>query len=201
MSVKNLLKTGFYIMTKAEIRKIYKQKRIDLSPSEKSRLEDLLLIQFQSLHVEIPDNVMSFMPIENYNEYDPILIEEYCFFKNPATTLIYPVTNFKNNSLIPVATKEDTIFEVNDYKINEPLNGSPILPDSIGLMFVPLIGFDDNGYRVGYGKGFYDKLICDCNSNLLKIGFSFFAPVNIEDVNEFDKKLDFCITPDRIFQF
>ena len=62
-------------------------------------------------------------------------------------------------------------------------------------------GFDDNGYRVGYGKGFYDKLICDCNSNLLKIGFSFFAPVNIEDVNEFDKKLDFCITPDRIFQF
>ena len=69
-------------MTKSEIRKIYKQKRIDLLPSEKSRLEDLLLIQFQSLHVEIPDNVMSFMPIENYNEYNPLLIEEYCFFKN-----------------------------------------------------------------------------------------------------------------------
>jgi len=91
-------------MTKAEIRQLYRQKRMDLSAGEKDRLEDLLLIQFQSLHIDIPDNIMSFLPIENYNEYNPILIEEYCFFKNPAASLIYPVTNFKNNSLIPVAT-------------------------------------------------------------------------------------------------
>lgn len=188
-------------MTKAEIRKLYRQKRMDLSAGEKDRLEDLLLIQFQSLLIDIPDNIMSFLPIENYNEYNPILIEEYCFFKNPAASLIYPVTNFKNNSLIPVATKEDTVFEVTENQINEPINGTPVLPVSIQLMLVPLLGFDVNGYRVGYGKGFYDKLIETCNSNMLKIGFSFFDPIEINGVNEFDKKIDFCITPQRIYQF
>ena len=188
-------------MTKAEIRKLYREKRMDLSPNEKNRLEDLLLIQFQSLHLEIPDNIMTFSPIENYNEYNPILIEEYCFFKNPAATLIYPVTNFNDNSLIPVAIKEDTIFEVNEYNINEPVNGEAVLPVSIQLMFVPLLGFNENGFRVGYGKGFYDKLIADCSSKMVKVGLSFFNPVDIDDVNKLDKKLDYCFTPQRIYQF
>ncbi len=188
-------------MTKSAIRKTYKQKRLDLSLGEKDRLEDLLLIQFQSLHLDIPHNIMTFSPIEIYNEYNPILIEEYCFFKNPSVTLIYPVTNFKDNSLMTVATKEDTIFEVNEYQINEPTNGTAVLPNSIELMLLPLLGFDAKGYRVGYGKGFYDKLINDCNTKMLKVGFSFFTETVIDDVNEFDKKMDICITPDRIFKF
>ena len=188
-------------MTKAAIRKLYKQKRLDLSPSEKDRLEDLLLIQFQSLHLNIPDNIMTFAPIENYNEYSPILIEEYCFFKNPNAILIYPVTNFKNNTITPVTTKEDTIFEINEHQINEPINGTPVSPADINLMLLPLLGFNDSGYRVGYGKGFYDKLISDCNPKMLKVGFSFFSEVIVDDVNEFDKKMDICVTPNRIFQF
>ncbi len=188
-------------MTKTEIRKLLRQKRMDLPPNEKDRLEDLMLIQFQSLHLDIPDTIMTFSPIENYNEYNPILIEEYCFFKNPAAILIYPVTNFKENSLIPVATKEDTIFEVNDYNINEPVNGEPLLSISIQLMLVPLLAFNENGYRVGYGKGFYDKLIADCSHKMVKIGFSFFEHVEIEDIHELDKKLDYCITPLKIYQF
>ena len=188
-------------MIKATIRRLYKQKRIDLSLIEKNRLEDLLLIQFQSLHLDIPHNIMTFSPIDIINEYNPILIEEYCFFKNPAATLIYPVTNFEETSLIPVATKEDTIFEVNEFKINEPINGTPVSPFTIELMLIPLLGFDSSGFRVGYGKGFYDKLIKNCNPNMLKVGFSFFNEVVIDDVNEFDKKMDICVTPDRIFQF
>ena len=75
------------------------------------------------------------------------------------------------------------------------------MPISIQLMFIPLLGFDLNGYRVGYGKGFYDKLIETCTGGMLKIGFSFFEPIEINGVNEFDKKIDFCITPQRIYQF
>lgn len=188
-------------MTKSAIRKLYRQKRLDLAASAKERLEDLILIQFQSLKLDIPDNIMTFAPIEMYNEYNPILIEEYCFFKNPAARLIYPVTNFKENSLQPVITKDDTLFEVNEYQIDEPVNGTPVSPVEIEMMLLPLLGFNEEGYRVGYGKGFYDKLINDCNPTMLKIGFSFFSEVVIDDVNEFDKKMDICITPDRIFSF
>ncbi len=188
-------------MTKSAIRKLYRQKRMELSSSAKERLEDLMLIQFQSLKLEIPDNIMTFAPIKTYNEYNPILIEEYCFFKNPAAKLIYPVTDFINNTLQPVVTKEDTVFEVNEFQIDEPVNGIGISPGEIEMMLLPLLGFNKDGYRVGYGKGFYDRLINDCNPVMLKIGFSFFSEVLIDDMNEFDKKMDLCITPHRIFQF
>ena len=97
-------------MTKSDLRKIYKQKRIELSPAVKDRLEDLMLIQFQSLHLEIPDMVMNYSPIEALNEYNPVLIEEHCFFKNPATTLVYPVIDAVQNSLKAIAVKEDTFL-------------------------------------------------------------------------------------------
>lgn len=188
-------------MTKKEIRKIYKQKRAELSPATINRLEDLMLIQFQSLHLDIPDTVMTYSPIEKMNEYDPVLIEEYCFFKNPATTLIYPVMDKATNELKVFTVKEDTFFDLNEFDIQEPMNGKQTTPAAIGMMIIPLLAFDERGYRVGYGKGYYDKLIASCRKDMLKIGFSFFNAEVIDDVNEFDQKLDFCITPERVFSF
>ena len=188
-------------MTKAAIRKLYKQKRLELSAAVKERLEDLILIQFQSLHLVIPDVVMTYSPIESANEYNPTLIEEYCFFKNPATTLVYPVADFKSKSLKTFSVKEDTLFELNEYEIEEPVDGKEISAGTIELMIVPLLSFDINGNRVGYGKGFYDKLIAECSPKLLKVGFSFFDAEVIDDLNNFDQKIDFCVTPERIFEF
>ena len=167
----------------------------------KDRLEDLMLIQFQSLHLEIPDMVMTYSPIDALNEYNPVLIEEYYFFKNPATTLVYPVIDKVHDCLKAFAVKEDTLFELNEYEIEEPMNGKETAPEAIGLMIVPLLTFNEKGYRVGYGKGYYDKFIEQCRPEMLKIGFSFFDAEIIDDINRFDKAMDFCITPQRICQF
>ena len=188
-------------MTKAAIRKLYKQKRIGLSHAVKDKLEDLILIQFQSLHLEIPDMVMTYSPIDALNEYNPVLIEEYCFFKNPATTLVYPVVDKANNDLKAVAVKEDTFFDLNEYDIEEPMNGKETSPAAIGMILVPLLAFDEKGNRVGYGKGYYDKFISRCRQGTIKIGFSFFEPSTIDDISDLDEKLDLCITPERIYQF
>ncbi len=188
-------------MTKSELRKIYKQKRAELSPAAKDRLEDLMLIQFQSLHLQIPNMVMTYSPIEVQNEYDPVLIEEYCFFKNPAATLVYPVVDKEHGTLKAVAVKEDTFFELNEFEIEEPMNGKETSPEAVGLVIVPLLAFDAEGNRVGYGKGYYDKFLNMCRPETIKVGFSFFDADAIDDLNEFDRKLDFCITPERIFQF
>lgn len=41
-----------------------------------------------------------------------------------------------------------------------------------------------------------------CREDCLKIGLSFFEPVDeIEDIHEFDVKLDYCITPEKIWEF
>ena len=72
----------------------------------------------------------------------------------------------------------------------------------IEVVFVPLLSFDIEGNRVGYGSGFYDKFLKECDDNILKIGLSFFEPeTRVEDTNASDIKLDYCITPQKVFSF
>jgi 5-formyltetrahydrofolate cyclo-ligase len=68
------------------------------------------------------------------------------------------------------------------------------------MVLVPLLAFDRQGFRVGYGKGFYDRFLQ--NLSTLKIGLSFFdADEDIDDVHAYDIQLDQCITPNKIVTF
>ena len=74
--------------------------------------------------------------------------------------------------------------------------------EMIDVVFVPLLAYDKQGNRVGYGKGFYDKFLSECKPNVVKIGLSFFEPEElIEDVFENDVKLDFCVSSNTILSF
>jgi len=189
-------------MNKAELRIKYLKKRTALSASQKSIAEDLLLIQFQKLDIEIPSLIMTYAPIEKMNEFDPHLIVDYCFFKNPQQVLFYPVVDKKANSLQSVLVNDETEFEINYYGIPEPINALPVFPDEIDMVIVPLLAYDENGYRVGYGKGYYDRFLKQCREDVIKVGFSFFeAEENIEGVDQYDIKLDYCITPEKIYSF
>jgi 5-formyltetrahydrofolate cyclo-ligase len=65
-----------------------------------------------------------------------------------------------------------------------------------------MLAFDKQGYRVGYGKGFYDRYLKRCQPDVMKVGFSFFPPVDqIEDINANDVPLSYCITPHQIYAF
>jgi 5-formyltetrahydrofolate cyclo-ligase len=189
-------------MLKKEIRKIYKEKRQQLSHSEKAKLDDLLLIQFQQSGIEIPLLVMTYAGLEKFNEFDPYLITDYCHFKHPQVTMAYPVMNKANHTLQVVSVHADTAFDVNEFGIEEPVDGIPVFLNEIDMVLTPLLAFDNTGNRVGYGKGYYDRLLHECRNDCIKVGFSYFDPVNaIDDVNEHDIKLDYCITPGGIFAF
>ena len=72
----------------------------------------------------------------------------------------------------------------------------------IEVVFVPLLAFDTNGNRVGYGKGFYDKFLSECHPNTIKIGLSLFeAETAIEDVISNDIPLTHCVTPTKIMKW
>ena len=188
-------------MTKEEIRKEYKQKRRKINEAEKDKLERLILIQFQKLKLPAKAGFMSYLPIEVQNEYDPWLLEEYYLFVHENAALVYPLVNPKEETMRAVIVGEENEYEDNEYGVLEPIGGVKINPKDIGIMIVPLIAFDKNGHRVGYGKGYYDKYIAECSPDLIKIGVSFFDPIDIDDINEFDKKLNYCITPTKTYKF
>ncbi len=191
-------------MLKQELRKIYKNKRNELSVSQKEKMTDMMLIQFQQLNIEIPSVVMSYAPIEKLNEFDPSLIEEYCRFKNPQIAFAYSVMEEedKNAELTIKLVNDQTQFKENHYGIYEPQSGIEIAAEHIDLVITPLLCFDSNGNRIGYGKGYYDHFLKNCRHDCIKIGFSFFKPVGvIDDINEFDIPMDYCITPETIYTF
>lgn len=190
-------------MLKQELRTIYKKKRLELSASVKMKMDDLLLIQFQNLafnkNIEI---LMSYWPLEHHNEMNTLLYTRYLEHAIPGLKVTFPVVDFETKEMQAVFVHEDTDFVENKFSIPEPEEGEEVAAEEIDLVFVPLLAFDKEGYRVGYGKGFYDRFLKKCRENVLTIGFSYFEPVDkIEDRNQFDVPLNYCITPHKIYAF
>ena len=189
-------------MLKREARTLYRDKRMALSEQELMKWNDLLLIQFQSAEIPFLESLLTFWPIEENNEPDTHLFTEYLKFRNPELKVCYPRADFESLTMQACITDIDTPFTKTTLNIFEPQSDEVLPADQLDLVFVPLLAFDEDGYRVGYGKGFYDKYLVSCRPDCLKVGFSFFEPIHqIRDRNEFDVPLDICITPQNLYVF
>ncbi|HEY2721671.1 MAG TPA: 5-formyltetrahydrofolate cyclo-ligase [Chitinophagaceae bacterium] len=189
-------------MNKKEARAFYKQKRKELSGGERAKLDDLLLIQFQRLDLPHISHLLSYWPIEENNEPNTHLFNDYIEFINPAVRFLYPRSDFGKKELRAIEVNTDTAFEKTAWNIHEPMNGVVVDVIAIDMIFVPLLIFDKKGYRVGYGQGFYDKYLQRCEPGCIKIGFCYFDPIDeIGDTYEFDVPLNICITPNTIYVF
>ncbi len=189
-------------MTKDEIRRIYKEKRLQITAKEKMKLDDLMLIHFQELSLYIPNYIMTYAPFEKFNEFNPEPITDFCFFKNPNSFNIFPVMDTLNDYMHGVVVDDNTPFDMNKYGILEPIDGITLPAEEIDMVLLPLLAFDKAGYRVGYGKGYYDKFLKECRPDVVKVGFSYFEHTEpIDNINAFDVPMDFCITPHRFYIF
>jgi len=189
-------------MQKRVVRKLFKQKREEITPTQKLKWDDLILIQFQTLELPFLSNVLSFYSIEENNEVDSFNIIDYLHFKNPAMQVAYPRMNVETTTMQAIVAAADEAFEANEFGITEPLGTEVLAPEEIELVLVPMLGFDKKGHRVGYGKGYYDRFLSECSAECLKVGVCYFEAVDaIDDANEFDVPLDFCITPEKVYVF
>ena len=189
-------------MKKSEARKIFSAKRFALTPFEVNIRQDLLLILFQQLKLPDCSLVHAYLPLYERNEPDPTPLLDFMHFRQPGLQLTYAKIDPNDFSMLHFLQDDDMFFEKNQYGIPEPIGGVAVNEADIDIVFIPLLAFDEMGNRVGYGKGYYDRFLSKCRKDALKIGLSFFPPVDsIEDVDFFDKKLDFCITPERVYAF
>ncbi len=187
---------------KAEIRKLYQQKRETLSPADCLKLDDLILIQFQKLGFEDIHLLLSYIPMQHKVEPNTDLYTRYLLLMQPGLHVAYPVTDFSNSNMQAFVVNDDTEYITTSYGIDEPKGGIPVEASQVDIVFVPLLAVDKKGYRVGYGKGFYDRYLKDCRQDVLKIGFTYFDAIDeIEDKDIYDIPLSYCVTPNDVWQF
>ena len=85
-------------------------------------------------------------------------------------------------------------LKINQYGIPEPNSKKLIYPD---IILVPLVAFDNNLNRLGYGGGYYDRVIKKLSGKkkILKIGLAFSVQkINNVPITKYDKKLDYIVT-------
>ncbi|MDB5211397.1 MAG: 5-formyltetrahydrofolate cyclo-ligase [Sediminibacterium sp.] len=189
-------------MNKQELRQLYQIKRAEIHSKERLRLDDLLLLQFQQFDYSDVQTVLTYWPLANKSEPNTHLFSGYLRHMLPGMVLAYPLTDPLSLEMTALAIHEDTIYHTNAWGITEPKEGEVIDPTQIDLIFVPLLAYDTKGYRVGFGKGFYDRYLARCREDIVKIGFSYFGPVDeIADTDQFDVPLTYCITPQQTYEF
>lgn len=116
-------------------------------------------------------------------------------------SVVVSKSNFKTTEMSHFLLQENTALKLSKYGIPEPVSGLSINSKMIDVVFVPLLGFDESGHRVGYGKGFYDRFLATCKQDAIFIGLSFFKPESKIDARIDDIPLDYCITPEKTYSF
>lgn len=188
-------------MTKRELRKIYLEKRKSLSKTDIESYSKSIFKQFCSYFDLKNEKIHCFLPILSKNEINTTILIQ-TLFSDTNCTVITSKSDFESLEMSHYVINENTIFDEDKYGIPSPQSTKEISVKEIDVIIVPLLCFDKKGFRVGYGKGFYDRFISNCKPDVKTIGVSIFDPINsINDLNEFDKSLNHCITPTSIHHF
>ena len=106
----------------------------------------------------------------------------------------------KDNQMNFCSLSRDDPLRVNKFGIPEPVSSKIVYPD---ILLVPLVAYDNNLNRLGYGGGYYDRYIekLEKFKKVIKIGLAFsFQNISSIPINQHDKRLDFIITEKEILR-
>ncbi|MDA0196235.1 MAG: 5-formyltetrahydrofolate cyclo-ligase [Bacteroidetes bacterium] len=186
--------------TKAEVRKQFLDKRLKLSDEQIAILSrSVALNLFANFQWKRDELVHVFLPIKRQNEIDTWSIIRDCW--KMGLQVVVSQSDFGNGNMSHFLLNPETRLVENKWGIPEPVDGELVAAASINIVLVPLIAFDTNGHRIGYGKGFYDKFLSECRPDVRKIGLSFFPPADKINSEAHDVILDHCVTPDKVYSF
>ena len=175
-------------MNKSEIRK----KILKIRKKKSSNIKD---INFKNILKILNKNKISGRIIGGYypynHEIDPFKILNKFEILNYKISL--PKIG-KNSEMDFFYWSRKDPLKINKYGIPEPTSEKVVYPN---ILFIPLVAFDKNFNRIGYGGGFYDRYINKIKKikKVITIGLAYsFQKVKEIPVNKHDIKLDFIVT-------
>jgi 5,10-methenyltetrahydrofolate synthetase len=189
-------------MIKNTVRKEFLERRMNILEEDLQQQTASIASNFRKIILPPAGYLLSYNALVSRREFDVSVCEAILKEQNPVMRVAWPRIYIDMLDMEASLVEQDGLFIKNRFNILEPISGDIVPPEQLDIIFVPLIAFDLRGFRVGYGKGFYDRYLARCREDAVKIGFSYFDAIEyIEDINEFDVPLNFCITPRRIYEF
>ena len=175
---------------KTKYRQSILQKRNSLGPSEVSNLSNTIL-----KNADLELSLSAIKTLGSYfssnNEVDLEALTEMRLKRNLLTT--FPRVE-PNHSMSLIAPKDFQKLNKNKFEIFEPSDGDEINPIDHEIIIIPTVGVDQNGYRLGYGGGYYDRFlesVTQKNKRPLLVGLIYDFQFIDDSINELhDIKLD-----------
>ena len=175
---------------KTKYRQSILQKRNSLGPSEVSNLSNTIL-----KNADLELSLSAIKTLGSYfssnNEVDLEALIEMRLKRNLLTT--FPRVE-PNHSMSLIAPKDFQKLNKNKFEIFEPSDGDEINPIDHEIIIIPTVGVDQNGYRLGYGGGYYDRFlesVTQKNKRPLLVGLIYDFQFIDDSINELhDIKLD-----------
>ena len=173
--------------------------RAGLEEAERRAASDGLLATLRRERpIDAPAVVSGFWPIKEEIDIRPLLIELF----NQGCQLALPVVQGKGQPLIFRAWRPGDPLEAGVFGTLQPSAKREVLqPDAL---IVPLLACDEEGWRLGYGGGFYDRTLAGlrAKNNVTAIGVGFDAQLVPEVPHgPADQRLDWLLTDKRACAF
>ena len=184
--------------TKKKLREFYKNERVKTQKNKLKESSERIFKMFKKLSVVSKTVFHIYLSNKLSKEIETEKIIKFLLSHNK----IIIVPKIANKELAHYKIEYNSKYQINKYGIKEPIDLPKFDVKKIEVVIIPLLIFDKDGHRVGYGGGYYDKFLTNLKSNTIKIGLSLFEPVNkIQDIKKHDIKLDKVITPETIYEF
>ena len=185
---------------KKDLRKILFLKRKNIKKKTKNYFNVTLFDELRhKINFETITSVASFISIKS--EFPTNDLNKHIMKMNKILSL--PKIEPNTEILIFRQYQDNDELNLGKFNIPEPsIIKKKVFPE---LIFVPCLGFDFNGYRIGYGGGYYDKTFAHLKKNNFKfytVGIAFDDQKIIEvPTEDFDYKLDYVLTEKKLYSF
>lgn len=175
---------------KEKIREDILYKRTKQSPNDRAAKDEKIIASIESLP-EFKQAKAVLMYIAIHGEVDLTkLFEDYKEEKK----FVLPRINRTDNSLdlYHINSLDDLVKGT--FSVPEPKEDlEEMQPKDIGLVIVPGVAFAKDGHRVGYGGGFYDRLLKKLTCPKIGVAYEFQIVENVQG-EDHDETVDILIT-------
>ena len=182
-------------LTKSEVRKQILQYRRLLAPESYAQRNESLREQLKFLIKKRgAQSIHLFLPIAKNKEPDFLPLLTWLW--KEGITVLASRTNFKQETLTHHQVNPDTPLAVSDWGIPEPATDEQASLEDLDIILVPLLLYDRSGHRLGYGGGYYDRLLPQLPTKTIKAGISLAPGVDAFSlIDSHDIALDCVVTP------